>query len=127
MTAWMGSRWWTPFVAPAIAMLVSCAAFDSPDLYNRHRFSEITQPRDGAGGASRDVFYFDVSITAEFPDNDATAEAERMRWLDEWLELRGMCPAGREILRKRPFDFMEDNPARRDQRYEVRCRAAAAQ
>jgi hypothetical protein len=30
------------------------------------------------------------------------------------------------VLKKRPFDFLEDNPARRDQRYEVRCKSGPA-
>lgn len=105
----------------AVLALGGCTAFDTPDLYNRHRLSDITLPRDGAGGDRTDIFFFDVTVTAEFPDNSATAEAERMEWLDEWLEQRNMCAKGHEVLKKRKFDYMEDNPARRDLRYEVRC------
>ena len=50
------------------------------------------------------------------------AEDQRLRWLDDWLELRQMCPGGHEVLKRRPFDFLEDNPGHRDQRYEVRCK-----
>jgi hypothetical protein len=112
--------------AVAILPLVAgCTAFDTPATYNRHRLSDITLPRSGdASAAATEIFYFDVTITPEFPDNNATAEAERMSWLDEWLEQRNMCPTGYEIIRKRRFEYMEDNPARRDLRYEVRCQAA---
>jgi hypothetical protein len=99
-------------------LLAACTAFDTPDTYNRHRLSDITLPREGSG----DTFFFDVTVTAEFPENSDVAEAERMKWLAEWLEVRHMCPTGYEILNKRKFDFMEDNAARRDLRYEVRCR-----
>ncbi len=92
-------------------------------MYNRHRLSEIVQPRNGTAEAPTDVLYFDVSVTAELPDNNPTAEATRMAWLAESLKQRGMCPGGHDIVRRRPFDFMEDNPARRDLRYEVKCRA----
>lgn len=109
----------------ALACLAGCTAFDTPDTYNRHRLSDITLPRDGSGAAAAnsEIFFFDVTLTAEFPDNSATAEAERMQWLTEWTEQRSMCPTGFEVVRKRPFDYMEDNPARRDLRYEVRCKA----
>lgn len=102
----------------AFAILSGCTAFDTPDTFNRHRFSDITEPRDRT-----DIFYFDASVTAEFPDNDAAGEAERMRWLTEWMEQRHMCPTGYEIVKKRKFDFTEDNPAHRDLRYEARCKA----
>lgn len=105
------------------ALVAGCTAFDTPATYNRHRLSDITLPRDP--GAASDVLYFDVSLTAEFPDASADAEAERMRWLDEWLLQRNMCAAGREIVGRRRFRELEDNPARRDLRYEVRCRSAA--
>ena len=103
-----------------LCALWACTAFDTPNVYNRHRLSDITLPRDPVAGS--DIFYFDVTVTAEFPDNSATAEAERMRWLAEWLEQRHMCEAGHEVIKKRKFDELEDNPARRNLRYEVRCK-----
>ncbi len=110
----------------ALLALAGCTAFDTPDTYNRHRLSDITLPRDKSGVQAEDgggdIFFFDVTVTAEFPDNNATAEAERMKWLAEWLEQRHMCLTGHEIVKKREFDYMEDNPARRDLRYEVRCK-----
>jgi hypothetical protein len=115
-------------VALTGCVAAGCTAFDTPDTYNRHRLSDITLPRSGDGSpsdAGSDIFYFDVTVTAEFPDNNARAEAERMKWLSEWLVQRTMCPAGYEILKKRKFDYMEDNPARRDLRYEVRCKDGA--
>lgn len=123
-------------VALAALSAAACAAFDTPADYNRHRLSEITLPRDSGAAAHgeqeeeqdgderTDVFYFDVTVTAEFPANSEAAEAARMKWLAEWIEQRHMCLNGHEVLRKRKFDFMEDNPARRDLRYEVRCREA---
>jgi hypothetical protein len=119
---------WLRLVVCGAAALAGCTAFDTPDTYNRHRLSDITLPRDGGGvaaqGTSGDIFFFDVTVTAEFPDENAVAEAERMKWLAEWLEQRHMCPSGYEIVKKRRFDYMEDNPARRDLRYEARCKAS---
>lgn len=114
------------FAAASLA-LAACTAFDTPDTYNRHRLSEITLPRDGGGetAGSSDILFFDVTVTGEFPDNNEVAEAERMKWLAEWMEQRHMCPTGYEVLKKREFDFMEDNPARRHLRYEIRCTTAS--
>lgn len=112
-------------LAGALLMpLPGCTAFDTPDTYNRHRLSDITIPRDptGASGGTDDIFYFDVTVTPEFPGASAAAEAERMKWLSEWLVQRNMCPGGYDIVNKRKFGDMEDNPARRDLRYEVRCK-----
>lgn len=117
-------------VACAAVLLAvgGCTAFDTPDTYNRHRLSDITLPRANDGGASAgssDIFYFDVTVTGEFPEKSAAAEAERMKWLSEWLVQRTMCPTGYEIVKKRKFNYNEDNPARRDLRYEVMCKIDA--
>ena len=113
---------WMALVAVATMTAGACTAFDTPDTYNRHRLSDITLPRGQEGSGSSDVFFFDVTVTAEFPDNDPKAEAERMKWLGEWMVQRHMCPTGYEIVKKRKFDYMEDNPAHRDLRYEARCK-----
>lgn len=105
----------------AILLAVACAPFADPTDFNRHRYSDITLPRDRT-----DIFFFDVTTGAEFPADDPQAEATRMKWLADWLRQRQMCPRGHEVLKKRPFGFLEDNPARRDLRYEVRCKVAPA-
>ncbi len=93
---------------------------ESPD-FQRHRLSQVVVPYD-----KNDLIYFDVTITPEYPDDDAAAEETRMKWLGQWLDTRGMCPSGFEIVERRPFEFLEDNPARHDLRYEVRCRTEPA-
>ncbi len=103
-------------VAVLAAILGGCVAFDTPDNYDRHRLTDITLPRERS-----DVFYFDVTTTAEFPADSAVAEARRLQWLNDWLQLRQMCPDGHEVVKRREFGLLEDNPARRDLRYEVRC------
>lgn len=104
-----------------LAVLASCTAIPPSTDYDRHRLSEITLPHERG-----EVFYFDAAVDSAFPADDAAAESARMRWLDEWLKLRRMCPDGHEVLERRSFGFLEDNPARRDLRYEVRCRPPAA-
>ena len=101
------------------ALPAACAIFDDRTDYDRHRLTDLKVPREGG-----DVFYYDVSISGAFPADDPKAEEARMRWLDGWLKQRGMCANGHEVVRKRPFEYMEDNPAHRDLRYEVKCKPA---
>jgi hypothetical protein len=93
----------------------------SPD-FERHRLSQVTQPRAGAP----DVFFFDVRYASEYPAEGAAAEAVRREWLRAWVKQRALCPGGHEVVRVREFDFLEDNPARYDRRYEVRCTSPGA-
>ena len=104
----------------AVVALSGCSKsiHDSKDYY-RHSLSQLSTPREGG-----DFFWFDVKLTAEWPDNNETAEAKRMEWLEDWLEIRKACLNGYEILERREFGFLEHNPARYDLRYKVQCQVA---
>jgi hypothetical protein len=108
----------TTGILSALALLFAgCAAFEDSTEFNRHRYTDIVVPREGG-----DIFYYDVTTSAEFPKDSPAAEAERRKWLGDWMKVRGMCAAGYEVLKIRPFDYLEDNPAHHDLRYEARCR-----
>lgn len=94
----------------------STSIHDSKDYY-RHRLSQLSVPSEGG-----DFVWFDVKLTPEYPDNNELAEQKRMEWLEGWLEKRKLCANGYEILERRPFDFLEHNPARYDLRYKVQCK-----
>jgi hypothetical protein len=112
---WIGLCSW--LLTSTALFATGCASMhESPD-FQRHRLSQVVVPSD-----KKDLFYFDVSVTPEYPDDDPAAEETRLQWLEQWLDTRGMCSSGFEILKRRPFEFLEDNPARYDLRYEVRCR-----
>jgi hypothetical protein len=99
-----------------ISLLYGCGnIYESAD-FKRHQFSQFVTPYD-----RNDVMYFDATFNAQFPDNDETAEEVRMEWLTAWLEQRNMCPEGFEIVTRREFELLENNPARHDIRYEVKC------
>lgn len=100
----------------AAAVLGGCEAMhDSPD-FARHSYSQISSPLQGG-----DYYWFDVKLTAELPADSDSAEAVRMQWLESWLLQRRVCDQGYDILERRPFEFLEHNPARYDLRYKVRC------
>ena len=103
-------------VIVAGSFLNACSQLhESPD-YERHTNSRITQPLDGG-----DYYWFDVKLTPTMPLESEAAEARRQVWLQTWLLQRSLCPAGYEVVERRPFEFLEHNPARMDIRYKVRC------
>lgn len=110
------------FVSTAL-LVVSLSAggcmsiHDSPD-FERHQYSQVVEPYD-----RKDVLYFDATFSAQFPDDDPAAEQLRMEWLEGWLELRKICPQGYEIVTRREFGDLENNPAHHDIRYEFTCRS----
>ena len=89
----------------------------SPD-FERHRHSQLVQPV-----ARPDVIFFDVVFSSTYPAGDPAADAVRESWLDAWLRQRRLCGSGHEVAVRRPFDYLEDNPGRYQERWEVRCRA----
>jgi hypothetical protein len=105
------------------AVAAGCTQSVRQDLpnFDRHRYSAVVEPRD-----RRDVMYFDVIFTADYPDGDPAAEATRMAWLSAWIEQRHLCPGTFEIVQKRPFEFTEDNPGHYDARYLFKCKAGTS-
>ncbi len=99
-----------------IALLAGCAGMHESKDYQRHTLSTLAPPLDGG-----DYYWFDVSITADMPEKSETAEATRMEWLVAWLETKKLCRNGHTVVERRPFEFLEHNPANYDLRYKVRC------
>jgi len=99
------------------AVLAGCAGtMDKSVDFDRHRYSRLVQPFD-----KPTEIYFDVIFGADFPADDPAADQIRTVWLATWLKQRHLCPAGHEVLQRRPFDYLEDNPAGYQQRWEIRC------
>lgn len=103
----------------ALAVLVAgcTGALDKSEDFDRHRYSQLVQPYDRP-----DQIYFDVIFSADFPADDTAADAARMAWLQDWLGQRHLCAAGHEVAIRRPFNYLESNPAGYQQRWEIRCR-----
>lgn len=107
----------TVLVLAAAGLLTACDSIhESPD-YERHRYSQLSEPSD-----RDDVLYFDVKVDVNFPEDNPVAEDKRMAWLEAWLAQRNMCADGFEIANRREFDSMEYNPGRYNLRYEVTCK-----
>ena len=103
-----------------VMMIASCTGgLDKSADFDRHRHSQLVQPHDHP-----DRLYFDVEFSADFPKDDSTADAQRMLWLETWLKQTQLCPSGFEVVSRRPFDFLEDNPGGYQQRWDVRCRGS---
>jgi len=105
----------------AISLMIGCtAALEQSADFDRHRYSQLVQPHNKPG-----TIYFDVRFGSEFPADTPAGDAARSRWLAAWLKQRALCPDGFDVVVRRPFAYLEDNPAGYDQRWEVRCRAPA--
>ena len=109
-----------PWQILALALLLAgCAgALDKSEDFDRHRFSQLVQPLGRPGS-----IFFDVIFSAAYPVNDPVADARRTAWLGGWLAQKRLCAGGYEVVIRRPFDYLEDNPAGFQQRWEIRCRA----
>ncbi len=64
---------------------------------------------------------FEARTSATYPADNPQAEQTRMQWLADWLEIRGMCPAGVDILERVHSGSAADRFGY-DLRYELRCR-----
>lgn len=98
-----------------LALLAACATGPSDD-FERHSYSRLLEVEGGSG-----EYVFE---SRETWSGAADAESVRMRWLAQWLELRGVCAAGYEVVDRRRFGPLEYNPLQADLRYLVRCRAS---
>lgn len=102
-------------------LAAGCAG--SPEMsadFDRHRYSRLVRPVEAP-----DRIWFDVMFPAAYPEGDAAADAVRQDWLEAWLAQRRLCPAGHEVVKRRPFEYLEDNPGGYRQRWEIRCTAPA--
>lgn len=110
-----------PSLVPGLLLVIAgCAGMEQSPDFERHNESRLTVPYD-----REDVVYFDVKLSANYPDNNPAAEAKRMEWLQTWLDLKSLCPGGFNVVQRRPFRFEEMNPGRYDLRYEVACEVPA--
>ncbi|MEJ2513631.1 MAG: hypothetical protein P8080_02375 [Gammaproteobacteria bacterium] len=109
-------RWALPAVALALLGLAGCEAMHDKTDYHRHSMSSLQESRTEPG-----VLLFEVTTSSLFPADSEAAEAERMKWLEGWLDRLDFCPLGYEVLSREKIDPMEVNAYRHDLRYRVRC------
>ena len=48
-------------------------------------------------------FRYEAVADIAYPENSASAEAERRQWLERYLRENSLCPAGYEITERRPI------------------------
>ena len=87
-----------------------------PGEYHRHSMSGLREdPRDA------EVLWFEVKTDSLYPESSEVAEAERMEWLQAWLDRRGLCPYGYDVVSREPIDRGEVNPYGFNLRYRLKC------
>jgi hypothetical protein len=100
--------------------LSACQDLHQSVDYDRHRLSGLR-----GTPSNSEVLIFEAKTTAQAPEDTPAGETIRMQWLEGWLEQRGMCQSGYEILERRHYTTMDANPYSYDLRYEIRCVAPA--
>lgn len=71
------------------------------------------------------MLVFEAKAGAAYPADSESAEAMRMDWLQAWLDRRGLCPDGYEIIRREPIEPGQPNFHDMDLRYLLKCKSAA--
>lgn len=87
--------------------------------FDRHNQSHLEVSR-----TDESILIFEAKAEVGYPIDSETAEAERMEWLEGWLEREDYCPDGHEILSRRKLGAGDINFHDMDLRYEVRCSEA---
>lgn len=92
------------------------STFHDPTEYHRHSMSGL---REEPGNT--ESLWFEVRTDSLYPEDSEDAEAARMKWLQTWLDRRGLCPYGNEIVAREPIDRSEVNPYGFNLRYRLKC------
>lgn len=106
-------------IAAMLCTGAACSSLHESADFERHRYSQLVQPVTRPG-----LIFFDIRFSPAYPADDPDGDAARAEWLDAWMKQRGLCGHGYDVVERRPFDWLEDNPAGYDQRWEIHCRDA---
>ena len=109
----------TAALAAALVLLTGCEALHDKTDYHRHSMSSLRESRTEPG-----ILVFEATTSSLYPADSEAGEAERMVWLEGWLDRLNFCPDGYEILSREKISPMEVNAYRHDLRYRLQCLAA---
>jgi len=103
---------------PCLLVLTGCVFEErSRGDFERHNYSILRESYQDAG-----ALVFEAKAGAAFPTDSESAEAQRMRWLQDWLDRKGLCPGGFDILLRETIAVGQPNFHDMDLRYKVRCK-----
>jgi len=107
-------------VVMALVLMSGCAMEEQSRAdFERHNSSILrTSYQDES------MLVFEAKAGAAFPADSESAEAMRMGWLEDWLDRRGLCPDGYEIISRDPIAPGQPNFHDMDLRYLLKCRSA---
>jgi hypothetical protein len=105
-------RW---LVLSLAVLMGGCETIGRTD-FERHSMSSLRALPD----SNDDLLLFEAKISVQYPDSPS-GDVKRMEWANDWMEVRGFCPDGFEVVSRRLYTRADNNPYMYDLRYELRC------
>jgi hypothetical protein len=110
-------------LAIVVVLATGCALEEKSRAdFDRHNNSILrTSYQDSS------MLVFGARAGAAYPADSESAEALRIEWLEQWLDIQGLCVDGYEVVRREPIPLGQPNFHDMDLRYLVKCASRAAE
>lgn len=95
------------------AVFCAVAACTATSEYDRHQMSALRAVDEG--------LVFETRTSTDYPADSEAAEQARYQWIQSWLDVKGYCPDGFEIVERTTISPEELNPYRYNLRYRLKC------
>lgn len=110
-----------PFRTALVALVALLASGCAIEEKSRADFDRHNNSMLRASYQDPSILVFEARAGAAWPEDSESAEALRIGWLEQWLDIRGLCGNGYEIIQRDPIPIGQPNFYDMDLRYLVKC------